>query len=508
MFARLHSKKSSHPLADPASTGAILGEITNRECLACLQGLSELLDKIKATPGLEMARAYDVIDQIDRVGRPHWRKAAHEYYEGSGNLTSYQANRVWVTVGEYIVQLAEAYEFCLAVYQTGAAALRSQLPRIIGRALRLRASAQSWDYVRYATQFANWAELYRLYQLAEMRGCANEKVVLYRGGRFSTIEHEFMQALMLAVAAPRSMLPEQIDVADRITARLAHYFALSAGGRGHRPYFFDPASANPPARELPGIRPPFTARRFGPGDAEAELRKLVSRADSGELLLSEIGLGRHSEEIVAPTLHHLARYWCEVPPERRHGRQRAPQRIAVVHGFEDVVAKVGNLLVPDRLVGAQETWLIENRAEGGIGALVANPHGTWARIGCLVAYRYPEAGVWNLGIVRHISEEDADRFLGIELVSRGGLAVSLSGATDHGAATGGDRLGVWLAGEASKDNQIRLLMPHGTYSPSAPLRMYVHGREYVLAPVQLIAAGADYQVGLYSPGLASTTGLN
>jgi len=55
MFPRLHSKKSDHPLADPAAAGALLGEITKRECLPCLQGLTELLDKVKALPGVQAA---------------------------------------------------------------------------------------------------------------------------------------------------------------------------------------------------------------------------------------------------------------------------------------------------------------------------------------------------------------------------------------------------------------------------------------------------------------------
>jgi len=504
MFTRWHSKQSDYPLADPDSSGEILQEITGREGLDCLQGLTELLDKLKTARGVDVARAFDVVDQLDRTGRPYWRKAAHEYYAGTGRLTNYQASRIWASVGEYMVQLAEAYEFCLAGYETGAAgsaALRSQLLRMIGRALRLRVSAQSWDYVRYVNHFGRWTEVYRLYQLAEIRGCVDNKVVLYRGGRLCTIEQEFMQGLMLAVAAPHSMLPEQIDVADRVTARLAHSFALSSGGKGNRPYFFDPASTHPPARELPGIRPPLTARRFGPGDAEAELRSLARRAESGELRLSEVGVDRHSEEIVAPTLRHLLRYWCDGPPERRHSRRREPQRISVAHGFEEVVAKVGNLPSAYPFVSAQETWLIDNSAEGGIGALVASPHGKWATIGSLVAFRYPEAGVWNLGIVRHLSEEEADRFLGIELVSRGGVAVSLRRSKGRGLALGDGCLGVWLAGEASTNGQIRLLTPRGIYSPSAALQLYVHDREYLLTPRDLIAAGADYQIAGYSPAL-------
>lgn len=505
-FDRRHSKKSDHPLANPASTGKLLQEITERKSLECLQGLSELLDTLKTVRGLDIARAFEVVDQLDRAGRLHWRKAAHDYYGSTGKLTNFQANRIWVTIGEYIVQLAEAYEFCLASHETGAggsAALPGQLPRMIGRALRLRVSAQSWDYVRYVNQFGRWTEVYRLYQLAEIRGCADQKVSLYRGGRLSTIEQEFMQALMLAVAAPHSMLPEQIDVADRIAARLAYYFSLSSDGKRNRPYFFDAASSNAPAREQPGIRPPVTARRFGPGDAEAELRRLATRADRGDLPLSEIGVDRHPQEIVAPTLQHLIRYWCDGPPERRYPRRRVPQRIAVSHGFEEVVAKVGNLPTAYPFVSAQETWLIENSGEGGIGALVANPHGTWATIGCLVAFRYPEASVWNLGIVRHLTEEKVDRFLGIELVSRGGVAVSLRRSKGRRPTAGDDCLGVWLAGDASKDRQIRLLVPRGMYSASGALHMYVHDREYVLTPRELIAGGTDYEVGRYSPELAS-----
>jgi hypothetical protein len=501
-FSRRQHKTSDHPLARPAPTAEILQEIIERKGLECLQGLSEVLDILKTVRDLEVGRAFTVVDQVDRAGRPYWRRAANDHHAGVGKLTNYQANRIWVTVGEYIVQLAEAYESCLARCETGAVgsgALSAQVPRIIGRAVRLRVAAQSWDYVRYANQFGRWAELYRLYRLAELRGCADEKITLYRGGRLCTIEQEFMQALLLAVAAPHSMLPEQIDVADRTTAWLAHLFSLSGNGKANRVYYFDLASSNPPAREQPGIRPPVTARRFGPGDAQAELRRLAARADKGDLPLSEIGIDRHSQDIFAPTLQHLVRYWCDSPPERRHARRRAPQRISVSHGFEEIVAKVGNLPTAYPFVSAHETWLIENTGEGGIGAIVTKPHGEWAAIGHLIAFRYPEAGVWNLGIVRHLTEEKADRFLGIELVSRGGVAVSLRTPKGGRSRSNTDCLGVWLAGEPWKDGTITLLVPRGAYSPSSPLLMYVHDRHYLLSPRDLAVEGADYQIARYVP---------
>jgi hypothetical protein len=498
-ISRRQSTRTAHPLASPGASARILDELSRRESLAALQGSCDLLDGLRTAKGLDPVRVFEIVDQLDRVGRPHWRKATHEYFAGTGRLTNYQANRLWTNVGQYIVQLAEAYELCLANYATGAwgsAGLAGQFVRICGRALRLRVAAQGWDYVCYASQFGRWAELYRLYQLAEKRGCAEQKVVLYRGGRFCTIEQEFMQALMLAVAAPHSMRPEQIDVADRIAARLAQYYSL-AESKTNRPYYFDPASEQPPVREQPGIRPPFTARRFGPGEAASELRRLAERAKRGHVRLSELGVDRHSEEVVLPTLLHLLRYWSDTPPERRYSRRREPQRIWVVHGFEEIVAKVGNLPSAYPFVSAQETWLIENSGAGGAGALVSKPQGGWAAIGSLVAFRSPEAGIWNLGVVRHLTDEALDRFVGIELVSRGGVAVSLRRAGSHAAVRDDDVLGVWLAAHAQTADRIQVLVPRGLYSSSAMLQMNLHDRRYLLTPHRLIHEGLDYQVGLY-----------
>ncbi len=500
MFAFTRFKKSDHLLADPRATRELIEQISQRDGSVRLEGLTEVLDSLKTAQDLGALRVFEVADQLDRVGRPYWRKATQDYFAGNGKLTNYQITRLWTMVGEYLVQLAEAYEYCLARMDTASGDLSTlgpQLPRIIGRALRLRGAAQSWDYVRYANHFGRWGEIYRLYRIATARGCLDQQMALYRGGRLCTIEQELMQVLMLAVAAPQSLLPEQIDVADRISARLAYAFSLAGDAKDNRYYFFDPASSSPPSREQPGIRPPITARRFGPGDARTELKGLAARAARGELPLSEIGVDRHSVEIVAPTVQHLVRHWCDAPPERRFARRRAPQRIEVAHGFEEIVAKVGNLPSAYPFASAREIWLIENAGEGGIGVLAALPHGAWASVGGLVALRYPEAGVWNLAIVRHINEDKEDRFLGLEVVSKGGVAVSLHRHRRTRADEDEDYYGVWLAGNASTDNVITLLLPRGSFAKSRSLYMYLQGREYVLKPLEQLASGADYDIGRY-----------
>ena len=381
---------------------------------------------------------------------------------------------------------------------SGAADVRTHVARIIGRAIRLRAAALKWDYLCYTSHFGKWAELYRLHYLAEVRGRAHEKVLLYRGGRLSTLESEFMQALLLAAASPQALLPEQIDAAERIIASLAGHFALSNPERAKQPYFFDPASGTPPVRELTGIRPPLTARRFGAGGAEGELRQLLRKAQTGSLSRREFGLQGVSNEMLETTLRHLLRYWYELPSDRRHVRQRRANGVVVVHGFEEVVAKVGNMLVEYPLMSNQEVWIVENAADGGVGAVAKRPHGAWVSVGTLLAYRYADGAIWNAGIVRHLNDDDDQTLgVGVQIVAQGGVAVSVRSARPRADVPDNGVLCVWLASAGCKADEMQLLMPVSLYSPSSVMEATLYDRSYVLSPVRLLEAGLDYEIALF-----------
>jgi len=351
-----------------------------------------------------------------------------------------------------------------------------------------------WDYLCYTSHFGKWAEMYRLHYLAEVRSRAQEKVLLYRGGRLSTPETEFMQALMLAAASPQALLPEQIDAAERIIASLAGHLTLSNPERAKQPYFFDPASGAPPVRELTGIRPPFTARRFGAGGAERELRQLLRKAQNGTLGRGELGLQSVSNEMLETTLQHLLRYWCELPPDRRHVRQRRANGVVVVHGFEQVLANVGNMLVQYPLMRDQEVWIVENAADGGVGAVVKRPHGAWVSVGTLLAYRDADGAIWNAGIVRHLNEDDDQTLgVGVQVVAQGGVAISVRSAQGHENGV----LCVWLASAGCKEDEMQLLMPVSLYSPSSVMEATLYDRRYLLSPVRLLEAGLDYEIALF-----------
>ena len=495
------ARKSTHPLADEQDAKELFAQLSCIDSLSALQRLSELLDGLKIARGIGLGRLYDIIDGADRTGRSHYRSASQEFLGHRHRLTRYQGNRIWTSAGEYVTQLAEAYEWCLAQFMagaSGAADLRSHVVRITGRAIRLRAAALKWDYFCYTSHFGKWAEIYRLHSLAESRSRAQEKILLYRGGRLSTLESEFMQALLLAAASPQALLPEQIDAAERIITWFGGDFALSNPERAKQPYFFDPASGAAPVRELAGIRPALTARRFGAGGAEAELRQLLRKVQKGTLGRAELGLQSVSDEMLETTIRHLLRYWYELPPDRRHVRQRRANGVVVVHGFEKVVANVGNMLVQHPLMSNEEAWIVENAANGGVGAVVKRPQGAWVTVGTLLAYRDADGAIWNAGIVRHLNEDDDQTLgVGIQVVAQGGVAVSVRNANPRAHVPINGVLCVWLAGAGCQADEMQLLMPASLYSSSSVMEATLYDRSYLLSPVRLLDAGVDYEIALF-----------
>jgi hypothetical protein len=198
------------------------------------------------------------------------------------------------------------------------------------------------------------------------------------------------------------------------------------------------------------------------------------------------------------TLQHLLRYWCELPPDRRHVRQRRVNGVVVVHGFEEVVANVGNMLVQYPLMSNQEVWIVENAADGGVGAVVKRPHGAWVSVGTLLAYRYADGAIWNAGIVRHLNEDDDQTLgVGVEVVAQGGVAVSVRSAKPRADVPDNGVLCVWLASAGHKADEMQLLMPVSLYSSSSVMEATLYDRRYLLSPVRLLKAGLDYEIALF-----------
>jgi hypothetical protein len=152
------------------------------------------------------------------------------------------------------------------------------------------------------------------------------------------------------------------------------------------------------------------------------------------------------------------------------------------------------MLVQYPLMRDQEVWIVENAADGGVGAVVKRPHGAWVSVGTLLAYRDADGAIWNAGIVRHLNEDDDQTLgVGVQVVAQGGVAISVRSAQGHENGV----LCVWLASSGCKEDEMQLLMPVSLYSPSSVMEATLYDRRYLLSPVRLLEAGLDYEIALF-----------
>ena len=491
---------------DPlAATRALVERLQGDAPPALLGELAEHLDGLRTGGRLRPLHVFEAVDLVDRSGRAHYRKAAHQYVLGQRRLTKFQDEQLWNAVATYIQELCQGYRHCLARFEVGAEGsgeLAGLLPLITARAIRLCAARLKWSYLRYhAPALREWDEINGLYMLAEAADYSRASVSLYRGAAAETsVEQEFLKALMLSAAAPESLTPEQVEVAERIVARVERSFTLAAEPGVLHHHFVDLRSDAGPRRLATVRRIAETARTFGAGRGINQLHALEKALDEERISPRELGLSAEFDpEIVLATLRHVIRHWGPPLPVRRHERHREVARVAVVHGFDEVTANVGGLTVDYPFVSEEEHWIVENQSKSGMQLSIASPQGRWVQVGALVALRKADDSTWITAIVRrvHRTTDDARR-VGVEIIAHGGAGVTIlplatAARKDPGK---GVLCALLSAGETASD-EVLLLLPARLFSPAAAREMRAYDHRYRLIPAQLVESGDGYQIARY-----------
>jgi hypothetical protein len=347
-----------------------------------------------------------------------------------------------------------------------------------------------------------WRDLSALYTLAESLQVAQSPVAIYRGARgHSTPEREFLRTLMLSVTAPETLLPIQIEIAEQIIEQLAPSFRIAPRPATGIHYVFDLSAERPPQR-LP-VSPTFspTTRCFGPVGAAGQMEQIIEFIDENNSLPPDLHLGGSFDPgLVRSTIRHLQRHWARMQPERKERRRRHVERVSVVHEFEAVVANVGGLLLNSPLVCNEEEWVVHNESEGGFGAFAPRPHGGWLGVGNLIAVRREDGVSWGAGIVRRVSlDEKGNRYVGIQMMARGGAAVTVSPGSPNGdkRINPDGELCVLLATGAVHTDEATLLMRAKMFSPSRNLLMRAYDRQYLLFPLSMVEETDEFHIGRY-----------
>jgi hypothetical protein len=219
-------------------------------------------------------------------------------------------------VATCLTQMAHAHQSLVVPWskpRTAAMLPSESAPAVLARGMRLAAAVLKWSYLRGAGEPVGvWADLCRLYTLAEARACARVPVALAPGLEArSNVEREFLEACMLSIAHCGELRPEQVDVAERAVHFCAAGFALSNAADPRFAYVIDIEGGDAPAVRTGSDHPP-SVRSFGVDGAERLLGTLVRLVEASRIPPRDFG-GDLDQQAVLTTLHLLQARWSPVP---------------------------------------------------------------------------------------------------------------------------------------------------------------------------------------------------
>jgi hypothetical protein len=486
---------SDHPLADPKEAKRMLDELPAQDAKALeeLAGWHETLSAADLRADVRIQRLL----AIDDAAQARVRKLAREVLLPSAQTSRFQDNVNWTRLHDYWRQAGLAFARCIDSFLQGARgadAAKTLLPLTVARALRCLGQQIKWQHVRYApVDAAIWGVLNKVYAFAELRGITQARVNLYAAGSIeSTPRLEFLKVCMFGASSPDSLLPVEVEVAERVISELAPSFALAAQPERELLYWTDLALATAPLRSLREPKPAPGLRFFGPGSALTSLAALTRKLETSREVPSSLNLGgSYDPEAVLGALQHLAVYWDREPPERRHPRHSVKSRLTVTHGFNGVLEALGSNSggVIEFNPATLENWLVENVSAGGFGALAKQVKSDWLKVGALLAMQ-PDGGPnWVVGTVRRITRLSKDEArIGIETLSRQPALSQFSGGAEA-------EPGVLLA--AAETGETSIALRAGVFTRGRNLEAAVDGRHHVYMPQTVDERGDDYEIARF-----------
>lgn len=484
--------KPDHPMADPREARRVLEQLPAQDPFKALEELAHWHESIGAADGFRLENRVALLTAIDDAAQTRVRKLSKDYL-AAARPSRVQENRLWTHCHEYWRHAGIAFARCVEGFlqeAKPAEAARALLPQLLVRTLRSLAQHLKWMHLRYGpVDPAVWGILNRVYALAEARGVALAKVAAYAGQPESTPRQEFLKAAIFSASSPDSLLPREIQLAERLIGEYSAGFALAEAQASELPYWLDLARPMAPLRvaRAPAAGP--TVRFLGGGTALASLQAVIQKIEASGQVPSGTNLGDvYEPEAALDAMQHLAMYWSPVPPERRHPRHSVKSRLAIVQGFDSVL----QVLRPEDPTSFQrpveEAWIVENVSAGGFGAAVPQVKGDWLRVGALIAMQ-PEGGSnWIAGMVRRVNRTAGQEArVGIQTLSKAPQALELE-------LRGARVPALLLPGGDPASLETSIALKPAIFAAGANAEAEHSGRQHLYIPQGVVERGDDYEI--------------
>lgn len=502
----LFAQKAEHPLLDPRELRRILSELPKDNAFKALDEIAGWLESMLGMHDAPLDRLYPVITQLDDLARSHLKRTTREYLN-TPRQSRAEEKRLWSINSGVWQLLAANYERCLAVASDKGKVgeqIKAGFPALCTRLIGAQAAVMKWGQFHYGpTPGTLWSQIGRALLAAEAAGVATKVVALGATGVLSSAQQEFNKVMAFQAASLDSLLPHEIELAERLIEHFLPYFVFTPTCAHDSVYWIDLCLGQAPLRlaQMPKEARP-SQRFFKPGVAHDEIRRLLGLLEQGNDMPAEISLGgQYAAKVLIPVLRHMAAYLAPIPPQRKHDRHRVKHRMSVMHGLINAfVAFSGEF--GGRPAGLQiESWVVENVSRGGFGAELANISSEWVKVGVLVAVQPAGGDNWLLGIVRRYSRlTESEARVGIEAVGRQVVSAELKvrSASSYAAVAGTPAL---LILDSNAPGELRVVLPMASFDLRESLEYTQDGRRHLLTPVALLEQTQDFELARYRHSL-------
>lgn len=494
--------KDAHPLADANELRRVLDELPNEHSFKALDEIAGWLESMQSAEDISSEPLFEATRQLDEAAQTHLKRVARDYLN-TARQSRADEKRLWTLCHGFYMLLANAYERCLvaALQKTRSGEqLKPALALIASRLIAALGGVLKWQQFHYGVVHGNlWLRLGRALSVAESNGLATKSLALYpyQPG-MSSPQQEFIKVVAFQAASMDSLLPLEIEVAERLIAHFLPGFVFSAHVEEDSVYWLDLELPQPPLRlaKMPKQASP-SQRFFKPSAGHAQIELLLHYLEQGSEIPKEINLGAvYSPRMLIPVLRHLAAYLAPIPPQRSHDRHLVKHRMSVLNGLINAfVVFSGDF--GGRPAGLQmESWVVENVSRGGFGALLNHISAEWLKVGSLIAMQ-PEGGDnWLLGIVRRYSREsDNEARVGIQTLAQQATSVELKPRTASSYAAAAGIPGLLIHGVAA--DEVQLVLPPASFDLRESLEFTQDGRRQLLTPIAMVEQTVEFEVARY-----------
>lgn len=484
--------RSNHPLADAKQIRRLLHELPAQEPALALVNAGAQFESVVAADELRLDQRLDLVVQVDIAVAAHTLRLGREYLAGP-EAGRAQESKLWSQNHDHWLRLFAAYDDILKRYRAGdkgAAGFAPRLPLLCARMLRACGGRLKWAQFKYGPIDAGiWSAAGTAYLAAVANGGERKAVAMGANQADSSVETEYLKLLLFHASSMDNLLPQEIEIAERLIAYLATHFRLTDRVHPFNVCWVDPAKPLPPTRlaKLPEITP--SLRFFATRTALGALDGLRLNIESTGTLPAEVHLGaQYAPRVVVSVCEHLGGCWAPVPPMRGHVRHRVKSWLAVVHGIDRVHQRLSEPAGEGEAAG--EAWVAEDVSRNGMRANVPLVGKDWLRVGVLLGVQPDGNGNWLVGVVRRLSRaSDSFGDVGIETLSKAARAAVVD--------DGGRQVELILLDALGVGDEVRAVMPELLWDPKAPLALSLDGRRFRLQPCQLVEMGTGYALGRY-----------